>query len=90
MKAIIHDWHTQVFPTKDEVEKLCKPGCGADTCVWLTLGRNGMECMNFNREILLERVRSGSMKAKREGCKEINKFNISVQTEREVTFDLLK
>lgn len=61
--------------TIEEVKKLCRPGAGADTCIWLVVGREGFECLCFNRdavsltgERLDERWRKGLTVAKRDGC----------------------
>jgi len=61
--------------TTDEVKKLCRPGEGADTCIWLVGGQKGFECLYFNRkavsltgEILEDRWRKGFTVAKRDGC----------------------
>lgn len=67
---------------KDEVMKLCKPGAGADTCIWLVAGAEGFECLYFNRsegrnlhgETLEERWKAGKTVAKRDGCDFIVKF----------------
>jgi len=61
--------------TTDEVKKLCRPGEGADTCIWLVVGK-GFECLYFNRgggrnllgETLEERWKAGKTVAKRDGC----------------------
>jgi len=61
----------------EEVKTLCRPGEGADTCIWLVVGK-GFECLYFNRravsltgEILEERWRKGLTVAKRDGCEVI-------------------
>jgi len=61
--------------SREEVKKLCQPGEGADTCIWLVVGGEGFECLYFNRravsltgEILEERWRKGLTVAKRDGC----------------------
>lgn len=62
----------------EEVKKLCRPGHGADTCIWLVSGGKGFECLYFNRravsltgEILEDRWKAGLTVAKRDGCDEI-------------------
>ena len=59
----------------EEVKRLCRPGAGADTCIWLVAGKDGFECLYYNREAisltgerLLERWRKGLTVAKRDGC----------------------
>lgn len=66
---------------REEVNKLCRPAAGADTCIWLVVGNKGFECLYYNRravsltgEILEERWRKGLTVAKRDGCDEIKKF----------------
>lgn len=61
--------------SKEEVDKLCRPGAGADTCIWLVMGGKGFECLYYNRgaisitgEKLEERWRAGLTVAKRDGC----------------------
>lgn len=77
-KAIVHEAHTQIFPTNDEVKVLCKPGAGADTCILLTMGCDGWECHGLNRQPIwsvIERARRGETGAQREGCKEVEDIN---------------
>lgn len=59
----------------DEVKTLCRPGAGADTCIWLVGGGEGFDCLFYNRrvpsltgEILEDRWRAGLTVAKRDGC----------------------
>ena len=67
---------------KEEVKRLCRPGAGADTCIWLVMGQDGFECLYFNRaegrnlegETLEERWKAGRTVAKRDGCEEIRAF----------------
>ena len=71
MRAVVHEWHTQVFPDADEVRELCKPGAGADTCILLLMGGDGFECHAHNRMpimSLIDRARRGETNAQREGC----------------------
>lgn len=65
----------------EEVKKLCRPGFGADTCIWLVVSGEGFECLYYNRravsltgEILEERWQKGLTVAKRDGCEEIKKL----------------
>lgn len=67
---------------RSEVEKLCHPGAGADTCIWLVFGKGEFDCLFYDRrvpsltgEILEERWKAGLTVAKRDGCEEILKFN---------------
>ena len=73
MERVVHDWHTEIFPTKEEVHRLCKIGEDADTCIFLVIGEK-FECMGLNRMpiwSLIERARRGETNAQREGCKEV-------------------
>lgn len=76
MKVYISGWHTDGFPTDEEVVKLCKPGEGADTCVWLVAGGNGFQCTCLHKNwSLMERFDDGLTIAKRDGCDFMNNFN---------------
>ena len=76
MKAFVDDWFTRIYPTDEEVSRLCRPHKGADTCVWLTWGQDGMECMCLNRpDALSRRWQAGETKAKRDGCEVVNGFH---------------
>jgi len=68
----------------EEVKRLCRPGAGADTCIWLVVGGEGLECLYYNRgavsltgERLDERWRKGLTVAKRDGCNVIKVFERS-------------
>lgn len=76
MKAIIGSFATDIYPTDEEVKTLCKPGQGADTCVWLLMAPTGWECSCLNKPIsLLERSRRGETVAKRDGCDKVKNFH---------------
>jgi len=70
---------------RGEVETLCRPGAGADTCIWLVVGADGFECLYFNRaegrnligETLEERWKAGKTVAKRDGCEKVKQFGRS-------------
>lgn len=72
----IHSDGKTIFLTREEAMKLCRPGAGADTCIWLVVGGNGFECLFYNRkegqnlkgETLEERWKKGLTVAKRDGC----------------------
>jgi len=68
MKFEVHGWHTNIFPTDDEVKELCKPGT-EDCCVWITAGGKGFECMyNHKPHSLVKRFEAGETRARRDGC----------------------
>jgi hypothetical protein len=74
MEVKVYAWHTEVFPTDEEVKQLCRPGEGADTCVWLVMSPKGWECTDSNRpHALLDRWSEGKTSAKRDGCEEARK-----------------
>lgn len=75
MKVIVYDWHTEMFPTDVEVKRLCTPGKGADTCIWLLMSGNGWECAYNNKPApLMERWRNNETNAKRDGCEPIKNW----------------
>ena len=78
MKAIIYPDYTEIYPTREEVFKLCKPGSGADTCIWLVGGAQGFECTCLNRPWQLVKLwEQGQTTAKRDGCTPVLRFEPS-------------
>lgn len=76
MKARIYDFYTDIFPTLEEVEELCRPGAGAETCSWLILGGKGFECCCLHKPLaLIDRKDRGEMIAMRDGCEKVYTFN---------------
>lgn len=78
MKAIIGAFTTDLYPTHEEVKELCRPGQGADTCIWLMMGADGWFCGYYNRqgisltgETLEDRWQKGLTVAKRDGCDKV-------------------
>ncbi len=78
MRAEIEGWYTLIFLTDEEVKELCRPGTGADTCIWLVMGQKGWECCYHDRrgvnligETLEERLQKGLTVAKRDGCDKV-------------------
>ncbi|GAI20978.1 unnamed protein product [marine sediment metagenome] len=69
---------------REEALKLCRPGAGADTCIWLVVGGNGFECLYYNRkeglnlegETLEERWKKGLTVAKRDGCNVVRRLEL--------------
>ena len=87
MRAIIHSWSTEIFPTETEVKEFCKPGTGADTCSWLAMASTGWECLSLNRpHSIMERREKGTMVAMRDGCEKVNNFSPAGQGEGELFF----
>jgi hypothetical protein len=71
----VHGWHTVIYPTLDEIEKLCKPGEGDDTCINLVCGADGFECLAFNQSQLPDHLLEGKGNAKRNGCDFLKKIS---------------
>lgn len=91
MRAIIKNFTTDIYPSDEEVQELCRPGQGADTCIWLMMGPDGWFCSYYNRqgisltgETLEERWCRGATVAKRDGCDKVK--NMSFHQEGEITF----
>jgi len=75
--------HTDILLEIEEVHRLCRPGFGADTCIWLVVGQNGFECIyykgdvpNLLGETIRQRWQKGLTVAKRDGCEEIGTVNV--------------
>lgn len=76
MKAIVKDWHTEIFPTDKEISDICKPGT-EDACIWLTIGPLGWECVCLNKpHSLSSRFEKGETNAKRDGCDKVKKLDV--------------
>ena len=76
MKVIVSDWHTDIFPTDEEVKEHCKIGAGKDTCIWLLMGPDGWECCCLHRpHSLMSRWEKGETVAKRDGCEKVQNFS---------------
>lgn len=76
MKAIVHDWHTDIELDGDEVETHCTPGKGADTCSWLLAGHGGWSCCYHHKHpSIIKRRKTGDMVAMRDGCDKVKNFD---------------
>ena len=72
----LHSDGKTIFLNTEEAKKLCHPGAGADTCIWLVVGQEGLECIYYNKsgglnllgETLESRWKRGDTVAKRDGC----------------------
>jgi len=63
------DFGTAIYLDEHEFKKLCRPGAGADTCIWAMVGSKGLECGYSNRHPeLVRRWKAGETVAKRDGC----------------------
>ena len=62
----------------EEVKKLCRPGEGADTCIWVMADQDGLCCGYYNRHpVLVRRWKAGHTVAKRDGCDVVKALNLS-------------
>lgn len=69
MKVIVEDWYTEIYLNSIEINILCKPGEGKNTCVWLVCGSKGFECTCKNKpSTLVDKFKNGDTIAKRDGC----------------------
>jgi len=75
MKAIVYDWYTDIFPTKEEIKIHCGIGQGADCCIWLIVGSQFECCCLHRPHTLLDRWEKGLTVAKRDGCDKVNNFS---------------
>ncbi len=76
MKVIPHEFTTDIILIPEEMKHLCKPGEGAETCIWLVLGSKGFECACLNKpHLLYERWKKGETVAKRDGCEFVDNIN---------------
>jgi len=71
----IHSDGKTIFLNAEEVKKLCRPGAGADTCIWLVSRAEEFACIYYNRaaqsstgESIEEMWKKGLTVAKRDGC----------------------
>lgn len=92
MKVNVHDFHTEISLSGDDVKELCKPGEGADTCVWVLVGADGFECSYYNRPTaLLERWVRGQTVAQRDGCERVKELDLNILYTKATTLeDILK
>ena len=75
-----------IFLERDEVTKLCRPGEGDDTCIWLVVGSDGFECRYYNRPTgLVSRWQQELTVAKRDGCSEVRKLGYEIGFSMAVT-----
>lgn len=82
MRVVKKPDYTAILLDSEEVKRLCRPGAGADTCIWLVVGADGFECLYYSRDVpnltgqtLKERWQKGLTVAKRDGCDEISKIS---------------
>jgi len=83
---IVHSDSKIISLSHEEAMKLCRPGAGADTCIWLVVGEKGFECIFYKRkegrnlegETLEERWERGRTVAKRDGCDVVRSLERSI------------
>lgn len=86
MKAIIGDCYADIKLTTEEFKEHCKPGMGADTCIWVLVGADGFECSYYNKPYYLwDRWQAGLTVAKRDGCEKVKNFD-QLDSEAEIEF----
>ena len=74
-----HQLFLWTFLDSDEFKKLCRPGAGADTCIWAMVGDKGPECGYYNRHPeLVRRWEAGETVAKRDGCDVVRALRRSI------------
>lgn len=77
MRVIDGDFGPEIRLDADEARKLCRPGEGADTCIWLMVDGDGFCCGYYNRHpTLVERWKAGATVAKRDGCDVVKLLNL--------------
>jgi len=66
----------------EEAKKLCQPGRGEYTCIWLLVGVHGFECTYYCRPTALEtRWLNGETDAQRDGCEVVKKLGYKIKYE---------
>lgn len=87
MRAIVRDYHTDIFLSRKEFEEYCKPGEGANTCSWLIAGPKGFQCCYYHRpDSIIKRRAEGTIVAMRDGCDKVINFDPGSPGECTVTF----
>jgi len=84
MRVEKKETHIEIFLDREEAIKLCRPGAGADTCIWLVVSGKGFECLYYYRqegrnllgETLEERWKKGLTVAKRDGCNVVRRLEL--------------
>lgn len=72
MEATIGEFSTDIRLTGEEAKEFCKPGTGADTCIWLVVDTKGICCTFYNKPyVLVTRWEDGLTVAKRDGCDKV-------------------
>lgn len=72
MEVEVSGFSTNIYPTDKEVDVLCKPET-EDTCIWLTMGIKGWQCVTMNKPwSLVEKFDAGETNAKRDGCEAVD------------------
>jgi len=72
MKVYVDAWGTEVTPNDQDVETECRPGSGADTCVYLVVSNLGFQCKYNQYQFtfaLEERLKTSI--SQRKGCQRV-------------------
>lgn len=59
-----------IVVSEENVKSVCKIGCGAETCRYLSFGQTGFNCEKHTglRKLINRMVKSGEMNAKGDNC----------------------
>lgn len=64
--------------TEGEFWQRCKPGEGANTCIWAMASQEGIECAFFCRpSALVKRWLRGDTVAQRDGCEHMKAMQVA-------------
>jgi len=68
-----------ILLSKDEAITMCKLGEGANTCIWLLCGQEGLVCHYYSRPTgLVLRWEQNLTVAKRDGCPEVRALELTI------------
>ncbi len=77
MLVIVDESTSDIYPTHKEVQTFCRPGEGADTCIWLVYGAKGFKCTYYNKlSGPYVQWLEGKTVAKRDGCNYVAELDI--------------
>jgi len=81
MLVDVRCWFTDIYPTFKEMNKLCKPGAGDDTCIFLIGSCEGFQCACKHGSLIPSHLYEGEGESKRQGCefvKNIDTFKLGM------------
>jgi len=80
MRVVERDGQTVISLGVEEMKELCKPGEGADTCIWVLVSKHGFECSYYNRPTgLAARWIKRQTVAQRDGCQKVKEMGHEVK-----------